>query len=108
MRNVENDPKRSRCGEGPADNAHCFLDAVYLRIAGRLVYWRVGEIFDVLLQTKRNNHAALKLMRKLSLTPHKRLMSAMPPKDRLSQLVRKSRMRDNKRAMNESRVNRLS
>ena len=46
------------------------LDEVYLRIGGRLVYlWRAvdaeGEVLDVLLQTKRNKHAALKLMRKL-------------------------------------------
>ena len=33
---------------------------------------------------------------------------ALPPKDRLGQLVRKSRMRDAKRAMNEFRVNRLA
>ncbi|MGO9235096.1 MAG: hypothetical protein ACLP4V_13890 [Methylocella sp.] len=83
-------------------------------ISGSLAVWFIGvldtegEVFDVLFQIKRNNHAALKLMRKLSLTPHKRQMSAMPPKDRLSQLVRKSRMRDNKRAMNEFRVNQLS
>ena len=46
------------------------LDEVYLRIGGRLVYlWRAvdaeGEVLDVLLQTKRNKRAALKLMRKL-------------------------------------------
>src|SRR6201986_2472705 len=46
------------------------LDEVYLRIGGRLVYlWRAvdaeGEVLDVLLQSKRNKHAALKLMRKL-------------------------------------------
>ena len=83
-------------------------------ISGSLAVWFIGvldtegEVLNALLRTERNNHAALKLMRKLSLTPQKRLMSAMPPKDRLSQLVRKSRMRDNKRAMNEFRVNRLS
>ena len=83
-------------------------------ISGSLAVWFIGvldtegKVFDVLFQIKRNNHAALKLMRKLSLTPHKRLMSAMPPKDRLSQLVRKSRMCDDKRAMNGFRVNRLS
>jgi transposase-like protein len=46
------------------------LDEVYLRIGGRLVYlWRAvdaeGEVLDVLLQTKRNKRAALKVMRKL-------------------------------------------
>jgi putative transposase len=46
------------------------LDEVYLKIACRLVYlWRAvdaeGEVFDVLVQPRRNNHAALKLMRKL-------------------------------------------
>ena len=46
------------------------LDEVYLKIAGRMVYlWRAvdaeGEVLDVLVQSKRNKHAALKLMRKL-------------------------------------------
>ena len=46
------------------------LDEVYLKISGRMVYlWRAvdaeGEVFDVLVQRKRNEHAALKLMRKL-------------------------------------------
>ena len=46
------------------------LDEVYLKIGGRMVYlWRVvdaeGEVLDVLVQSKRNKHAALKLMRKL-------------------------------------------
>ncbi len=46
------------------------LDEVYLRIAGRKVYlWRAvdaeGEVLDVLVQSKRNKNAALKLMRKL-------------------------------------------
>jgi putative transposase len=45
------------------------LDEVYLKIAGRMVYlWRAvdaeGEVLDVLVQSKRNKHAALKLMRK--------------------------------------------
>jgi len=56
------------------------LDEVYLKIDGRLVYlWRAvdseGEVLDVLVQTKRNKAAALKLMRKLlkkyGLTPDK-------------------------------------
>jgi transposase-like protein len=43
---------------------------VYLKIDGRLVYlWRAvdaeGEVLDVLVQTRRNKRAALKLMRKL-------------------------------------------
>ena len=44
--------------------------AMYLKIAGRMVYlWRAvdseGEVLDVLVQSKRNKPAALKLMRKL-------------------------------------------
>ena len=43
---------------------------LYLKIAGRMVYlWRAvdaeGEVLDVLVQSKRDKHAALKLMRKL-------------------------------------------
>ena len=46
------------------------LDEVFLKIDGRLVYlWRAvdreGEVLDVLVQAKRDRHAALKLMRKL-------------------------------------------
>ena len=46
------------------------LDEVYLKIAGRMVYlWRAvdaeGEVLDVLVQSKRDKHAAMKLMRKL-------------------------------------------
>ena len=46
------------------------FDEVYLKIGGRMVYlWRAvdaeGEVLDVLVQSKRNKHAALKLMRKL-------------------------------------------
>jgi putative transposase len=46
------------------------LDEVYLKIDGRMVYlWRAvdaeGEVLDVLVQTRRNKWAALKLMRKL-------------------------------------------
>ena len=46
------------------------LDEVYLKIAGRMVYlWPAvdaeGEVLDVLVQSKRNKQAALKLMRKL-------------------------------------------
>jgi putative transposase len=43
---------------------------VYLKIDGRMVYlWRAVdaevEVLDVLVQTRRNKRAALKLMRKL-------------------------------------------
>jgi putative transposase len=46
------------------------LDEVCLKIDGRLVYlWRAvdaeGEVLDVLVQSRRDKHAALKLMRKL-------------------------------------------
>ena len=46
------------------------LDEVYMKIGGRIVYlWRAvdaeGEVLDLLVQSKRNKHAALKLMRKL-------------------------------------------
>jgi transposase-like protein len=46
------------------------LDEVYLKIAGRMVYlWRAvdaeSEVLDVLVQSRRNKRAALKLMRKL-------------------------------------------
>ena len=54
----------------PRPHAIWHLDEVYLKIDGRLVYlWRAvdaeGEVLDVLVQTRRNKHAALKLMRKL-------------------------------------------
>jgi len=46
------------------------LDEVYLKIDGHLVYlWRAvdaeGEVLDLLVQTRRNKGAALKLVRKL-------------------------------------------
>jgi putative transposase len=54
----------------PKPHATWHLDEVYLKIDGRIVYlWRAvdseGEVLDVLVQSKRNKHAALKLMRKL-------------------------------------------
>ena len=54
----------------PKPDSTWHLDEVYLKIAGRMVYlWRAvdaeGEVLDVLVQPKRNKHAALKLMRKL-------------------------------------------
>ena len=54
----------------PKPHATWHLDEVYLKIDGRMVYlWRAvdaeGEVLDVLVQSKRNKHAALKPMRKL-------------------------------------------
>jgi putative transposase len=54
----------------PKPYAIWHLDEVDLKIDGRMVYlWRAvdaeGEVLDVLVQSKRNKHAALKLMRKL-------------------------------------------
>src|SRR5208337_2056707 len=51
--------------EPPLLNETC-----YLKIDGRIVYlWRAvdaeGEVLDLLVQTRRNKQAALKLMRKL-------------------------------------------
>src|ERR1700677_2587840 len=51
----------------PRPHAFWHLDEMYLKIAGRMVYlWRAvdaeGEVLDVLVQSKRNKHAALKLM----------------------------------------------
>jgi transposase-like protein len=52
----------------PGDRWH--LDEMVVRIAGRRMYlWRAvdheGEILDMLVQRRRDQHAALKLMRKL-------------------------------------------
>ena len=52
----------------PKPHSIWHLDEVYLKIDGRMVYlWRAvdaeGEVLDVLVQSKRNKHAALKLMR---------------------------------------------
>jgi transposase-like protein len=54
----------------PKPHTTWHLDEVYLKIDGRLVYlWRAvdaeGEVLDVLVQSKRDQHAARKLMRKL-------------------------------------------
>jgi transposase-like protein len=54
----------------PKPHATWHLDEVYLKIDGRMVYlWRAvdaeGEVLDVLVQSKRDKRAALKLMRKL-------------------------------------------
>jgi putative transposase len=55
----------------PKPHATWHLDEIYLKIDGRMVYlWRAvdaeGQVLDVLVQSKRNKHAALKLMRKAS------------------------------------------
>jgi putative transposase len=54
----------------PKPHATWHLDEVYLRVDGRMVYlWRAvdveGKVLDVLVQSKRNKSAALKLMRRL-------------------------------------------
>jgi putative transposase len=54
----------------PKPHATWHLDEVYLKIDGRMAYlWRAidaeGKVLDVLVQSRRNKHAALKLMRKL-------------------------------------------
>src|SRR5476651_1318532 len=54
----------------PKPHATWHLDEVYLKINGRMVYlWRAvdaeGEVLDVLVQSRRNKKAALRLMRKL-------------------------------------------
>ena len=52
----------------PSDRWH--LDEVFLKIGGKTVYlWRAvddeGEVLDILVQSKRDRKAALKLLRKL-------------------------------------------
>jgi putative transposase len=54
----------------PTPHSTWHLDEVFIKIDGRLVYlWRAvdaeGEVLDVLVQSKRDKRAALKLMRKL-------------------------------------------
>ena len=54
----------------PKTHSIWHLDEAYLKIDGRMVYlWRAvdadGEVLDVLVKSKRNKHAALRLMRKL-------------------------------------------
>jgi transposase-like protein len=58
---------RKRC---PKPHSTWHLDEVYIKIDGPLVYlWRAvdaeGEVLDVLVQSKRDERAAMKLMRKL-------------------------------------------
>jgi putative transposase len=53
----------------PKPHTTWHLDEVYLKIDGRMVYRRAvdaeGEVLDVMVQSRRNKWAALKLMRKL-------------------------------------------
>jgi putative transposase len=54
----------------PRPHTTWHLDEVYLKIDGRMVYlWRgvdaEGEVLDVLVQSRRNKHAAMRLMRQL-------------------------------------------
>ncbi len=54
----------------PKPHTTWHLDDVYLKIDGRMInLWRAvdaeDEVLNVLVQSKRNKHAALKLMRKL-------------------------------------------
>ena len=54
----------------PAPHPRWHLDEMFVRIGGRQMYlWRAvdaeGEVLDVLVQTKRDKAAAIKLMRKL-------------------------------------------
>jgi transposase-like protein len=54
----------------PKPHSFWHLDEVYLKIDGRMAYlWRAvdaeGEVLDVLVQSKRDKRAAVKLMRKL-------------------------------------------
>ena len=60
------DPRKRR----PKPHTTWHLDEVYLKIDSLLLYlWRAvdaeGEVLDVLVQTRRNKRAALKLIRKL-------------------------------------------
>ena len=54
----------------PAPTGRWHLDAMVVKISGRRMYlWRAvddeGEVLDILVQARRNRHAALKLLRKL-------------------------------------------
>ena len=54
----------------PRSHSTWHLDEVFIRIDGRLVYlWRAvdaeGEVLDVVVQSKRDKRAALKLLWKL-------------------------------------------
>jgi transposase-like protein len=61
--------RRLRRSHPPADT-RWHLDEVFVSINGRIMYlWRAvdceGEVLDLLIQSRRNKRAALKLMRKL-------------------------------------------
>ena len=61
--------KRLRRSHPPAD-VRWHLDEMFVSINGKMMYlWRAvdceGEVLDVLVQSRRNKKAALKLMRKL-------------------------------------------
>lgn len=54
----------------PRPSGRWHLDEVVVKIGGRRMYlWRAvddeGEVMDVLVQKRRNKHAALKLLRRL-------------------------------------------
>src|SRR6266480_3884955 len=60
--------KLRRCRPRPSDRWH--LDEMVVRIAGKRMYlWRAvdyeGEVLDMLVQSRRDSRAALRLMRKL-------------------------------------------
>jgi putative transposase len=60
--------KLRRCRPRPSDRWH--LDEMVVRIAGKRMYlWRAvdheGEVLDILVQRRRDKHAALRLLRKL-------------------------------------------
>jgi transposase-like protein len=60
--------KLRRCRPRPSDRWH--LDEMVVRITGKRMYlWRAvdheGEVLDMLVQRRRDKHAALRLMRKL-------------------------------------------
>src|SRR5947209_20563880 len=61
-----------RCRPRPSNRWH--LDEMVVRIAGKRMYlWRAvdheGEVLDMLVQRRRDKHAALRLMRKLLRKP---------------------------------------
>jgi putative transposase len=58
----------------PRADVRWHLDEVFVRINGKCVcLWRAvdceGEVLDVLVQSRRNKHAAIKMMRKLLKSP---------------------------------------
>jgi hypothetical protein len=69
----------------PKPHATWHLDEIYLKIDGRMVYlWRAvdAEVLDVVVQSKRNKHAALKLMRiraEISLSPRRHVQHFQRP-----------------------------